>query len=207
MQYPSGIKTVKSTNEFRFKEKGSEFIAFVSPAESENEIAEILESKRKQFHTASHNCFAYKALPDIEKYSDDGEPSGTAGIRIFNALQHFELTNLIVVVTRYFGGVKLGVGPLGKAYYNAAIGVLESAQVILKKNFSKFDLTYNFEHSKTIHHFLNTYNCVIKENKFEQNPVISFLIEPDNIIRFEEDLKNSTKGSSKLNLVEEGLFI
>lgn len=207
MQYLSAIKTLKSQNEFRFKEKGSEFIAFAAPAETVEEAERILEGKRKQFYDATHNCYAYKIMTETEKYSDDGEPNGTAGIRIMNAIQHFELTNLIVIVTRYFGGTKLGVGPLGKAYYNSAHDVLEESKVIEKINYSQYDIIYNFEQSKTIHHFLNSYKCIIKENKFDTRPIISFLIKPENLSDFETDIKNATKGSTKINLIRNAIFV
>lgn len=207
MQYPSVIKTINSSNEFRFKEKGSEFIGFTSPVNSIDEAEEILTKKRKEFYDATHNCFAYKILPDIERYSDDGEPSGTAGIRILNAIQHFDLTNLIVVSTRYYGGKKLGVGPLGKAYYNSALGVLESLKIQEKENYSYFNLKYDFEHSKTVHHFLNSHQCIIKENTFEKGAVIFFLIKPHMVSDFESDIKNGTKGKAVLTLVEDGIYV
>lgn len=207
MEYPSLIKTLKKSSEFQFKEKGSQFIGFAEPCLSEEEAQHILEEKRKQFYDATHNCFAYNILPEVVKYSDDGEPNGTAGIRILNAIQHFELTNIIVIVTRYFGGTKLGVGPLGKAYYNAAYGSLDSAKTITKENYSLLNLIYDYEHSKTVHHFLSKYNCTIKENMFEQRPVISFLIQPASIDDFKSDIKNATKGSTKLKIVEENLFL
>ncbi|MDZ7765436.1 MAG: YigZ family protein [Melioribacteraceae bacterium] len=97
------------------------FIGYAAPCKNDEEAEQILEGKKKQYYDATHNCYAYKILPESIKYLDDGEPSGTAGIRILNAIQHFDLTNLIVISTRYFGGTKLGVGPLGKAYYNSAL--------------------------------------------------------------------------------------
>lgn len=207
MEFPEVIKTITKRNEFEFKEKGSRFIGFAAPCSSEEEAQKILEEKRKQFFDATHNCFAYFILPDVVKYSDDGEPNGTAGIRIFNAIQHFELTNLIVIVTRYFGGTKLGVGPLGKAYYNSAYGVLDSAKLISKENYSLFELEYDYEHSKTVHHFLDKHNCIIKENKFNQKPVISFLVKPSGIDKFKSDIVNATRGTGSIKIIEENLFI
>lgn len=207
MHIPSVIRTIKSSTEFRFKEKGSEFIGFASPVQNVKEAENILFTKKKEFYDATHTCYGYKIVPNIEKYSDDGEPSGTAGIRIINAIQHFDLTNLVVIVTRYYGGKKLGVGPLGKAYYNTAQSVLQSAKIISKENYSYIDLTYDFENSKTVHHFLNVHNCLIKQNKFEENAVISFLIKPEKISEFESDIKSATKGKIVLTLVEDGIYI
>lgn len=207
MEFPSSLKTIRYSNEFRFKEKGSEFIGFAAPCSSEEEAQNILSQKRKEFYDATHNCYAYSIAPGLVKYSDDGEPNGTAGIRILNAIQHFELSNLIVVVTRYFGGTKLGVGPLGKAYYNSAFGVLNSIKNILMENFSRMKIKYDFEHSKTIHHFLNKYNCLIKENGFEKKPTINFLVKPGDIDNFVEDIVNSTRGSSEVSLMEKNILV
>lgn len=207
MEFPSSLKTIKTSNEFRFKEKGSEFIGFAAPCNSEEIAQSILEQKRKEFYDATHNCYAYSISPGIIKYSDDGEPSGTAGIRILNAIQHFELSDLIVVVTRFYGGTKFGVGPLGKAYYNSAYGVLDSSKIIVMGNYSIMKIKYDFEHSKTIHHFLNKYNCLIKENGFENKPTINFLVKPENIDNFINDIVNAKRGSSETSLLEKNIFI
>jgi len=207
MEFPSSLKTIKYSNEFRFKEKGSEFIGFAAPCNSEETAHKILNQKRKEFYDATHNCYAYSIVLGLVKYSDDGEPNGTAGIRILNAIQHFELSNLIVVVTRYFGGTKLGVGPLGKAYYNSAYGVLDSSKIIMMNNYSIMKIKYDFEHSKTIHHFLNKYNCLIKENGFDNKPTINFLIKPEIIEYLENDIKNATRGSSEISLMEKNIFV
>ncbi|KUG25254.1 protein co-occurring with transport system [hydrocarbon metagenome] len=207
MEFPSSLKTIKYSNEFRFKEKGSEFIGFAAPCNSEETAHKILNQKRKEFYDATHNCYAYSIVPGFIKYSDDGEPNGTAGIRILNAIQHFELSNLIVVATRYFGGTKLGVGPLGKAYYNSAYGVLKSSEMILMKNYSIMKIKYDFEHSKTIHHFLNKYNCLIKENGFEKKPTINFLVKPEDKDNFVNDIVNSTRGSSEISMIEKNIFV
>lgn len=207
MELPVSIKTIKSSYEFQFKEKGSLFVGYASPCAKEEEAGQILEEKKKQYYDATHNCYAYKVLPESIKYSDDGEPSGTAGIRILNAIQHFDLTNLIVISTRYFGGTKLGVGPLGKAYYNSAFGTLKDAKIVKQINYSLFVLYYDFEFTKSAHHFLNLHNCIIKENGFDERPSITFLIKPKNVTSFEEDLRNASKDRCKLKKIEENLFL
>lgn len=207
MELPDSIKTIKSSYEFQFKEKGSLFIGYASPCNNEEEAEQILEEKKKQYYDATHNCYAYKILPESIKYSDDGEPSGTAGIRILNAIQHFDLTNLIVISTRYFGGTKLGVGPLGKAYYNSALGTLKDAKIITKTNYSLFILYYDFEFTKSAHHFLNLHSGIIKENGFDERPTITFLIKPQDFLFLKEDIKNASKDRCSLKKIEENLFL
>ncbi len=207
MQFPEKIKTIKKTGEFRFKEKGSLFIGYAAPCSSIEDADEILNEKKKEFYDATHNCYAYKLIGDQIKYSDDGEPSGTAGIRILNAIQHFDLVNLIVISTRYFGGTKLGVGPLGKAYYNSANGVLEEIMKITKVNYSMYELHYEFDFTKSAHHFLNLYNCIIQESTFKTRPIISFLIKPADIESFKKDIKNASRDSCTLVKVRENLYL
>lgn len=205
--YPNEIKTIKAAHEFQFKEKGSQFIGFASPCENEEEALGILEDRKKKFYDATHNCYAFKVMPEHFKYSDDGEPNGTAGIRILNAIQHFDLINLIVVATRYYGGTKLGVGPLGKAYYNSAFGVLSEMKIIKKVNFSLYELHYDFEFTKSAHHFLSTYECVIKDNSFDQRPIISFLIKPDNTVDFKTDIKNASRNRALVKKIKENHYL
>lgn len=112
------------------KIKGSKFLGFAFPISDKKEAEDILEKHRKKYYDATHICFAYSIGLDNEifRYSDDGEPSGTAGKPIYQAIKHFELKNILVIVTRYFGGTKLGVGPLARAYYDAAFDVLNVAE-------------------------------------------------------------------------------
>lgn len=122
--------TVAKEFSIEIKIKGSKFLGFVFPVSHKKEAEDILEKHRKKYYDATHNCFAYSIGLDNEifRYSDDGEPSGTAGKPIFQAIKHFELKNILVIVTRYFGGTKLGVGPLARAYYDAAFDVLNVAE-------------------------------------------------------------------------------
>lgn len=122
--------TVAKEFSIEIKIKGSKFLGFVFPISDKKEAEDILEKHRKKYYNATHNCFAYSIGLDNEifRYSDDGEPSGTAGKPIFQAIKHFELKNILVIVTRYFGGTKLGVGLLARAYYDAAFDVLNVAE-------------------------------------------------------------------------------
>lgn len=165
------IKTIKNNSEFKFKEKGSLFLSKSFALNDEKSAEEILLKLKKEFYDATHHCYAYKlnnaVSSDIIKYSDDGEPSGTAGIRILNAIDHAGLTNCMVIVIRYFGGTKLGVGPLGKAYYNAAIGVLDSSGIIVKKPSFKITLSCTFPLLNLAHRVLAQYDAKILNTVYE----------------------------------------
>ena len=113
-----------------YKEKGSKFIALALPAGSVEEVKTHLERVRKQYHDARHHCYAYKIGHDQPeyRYNDAGEPSGTAGKPIYGQIESFGLSNLLIVVVRYFGGVKLGTGGLIQAYRAAARDALEQSE-------------------------------------------------------------------------------
>jgi uncharacterized YigZ family protein len=124
--------TIQQATESLFKEKGSKFIAFAYPIANEQDIKEKLEELRKEYYDATHHCYAYilgKEKKNL-RANDDGEPNGTAGLPILGQIKSKNLTNVLVVVVRYFGGTKLGASGLVSAYKTAAMQVLEQAQVI-----------------------------------------------------------------------------
>ncbi len=194
------IRTVIDFSEFKFKEKGSLFMGQSFEVTNEDEFDEIKTKIKKDYYDATHHCFAYKLLDGTFKYSDDGEPNGTAGIRIYNAIQHYELINTLVFVIRYFGGIKLGVGPLGKAYYHAAIGVLKNAEIKKLDKHVKIEIKYNFEYSSTIHYLLNKFNAKILENNFEQIPSMISMIKPKYLSELKRNLIE--KSNDKIKVLE-----
>jgi uncharacterized YigZ family protein len=117
-----------------YKEKGSRFIAIALPVESVEDIKPLLDRVRKEYHDARHHCYAYKVGKDQPEYrlNDDGEPSGTAGKPIFGQIESFNMTNILIVVVRYFGGIKLGTGGLIQAYRAASRDALTNSRVVTK---------------------------------------------------------------------------
>ena len=168
MKYPDHIITIDDFNEFSLKEKNSLFTGQVYHCENENEASKILSEVKKKFYDATHHCYAYKFIDGKFKYSDDGEPNGTAGIRILNALEHFNLTNVIVIVIRYYGGTKLGVGPLGKAYYNAAFNVLDKTKRLTKYHYQKLTIKAGFNYTDLVHRILAKYQAIIVNTEYKE---------------------------------------
>ena len=207
MQKIEPINTINRSFETKFKEKGSLFIGQVYPVQTQEEALKILENIKKQYYDATHHCYAYKFNNGAFKYSDDGEPSGTAGIRILNAIEHFELTNLLAIVIRYFGGVKLGVGPLGKAYYNSAFATLESAQIIRKKPYRKIFITAKFSHLSNVHRLLANYNAIINNTSYDDAPHFDCLLEINNAQQFQNELTETLKGDVVIKQSDEILYI
>ncbi len=151
-------KTLESPAEGTYREKGSRFIAFGYPVQNEEEIRNILASLRKKYHDARHHCYAYRLGPAGESYrvNDDGEPSGTAGKPIYGQILSNNLTHVLVVVVRYFGGTLLGTGGLITAYRSATAEMISHARVIVRFVEVKVRLLFPYD-------MLNTVMKILKE--------------------------------------------
>ncbi|MFZ0471796.1 MAG: YigZ family protein [Bacteroidales bacterium] len=135
MLFSDTYKTIAAESKGLFKDRGSRFIAIARPVSSQEEIKTILEELRREYHDARHHCYAWMLSPDRQAWrvNDDGEPSGTAGRPIMGQINSRELTNVLVVVIRYFGGTLLGVSGLINAYRSATEDALTNAMVIEKQ--------------------------------------------------------------------------
>lgn len=201
------IKTIIHSNEFKFKEKGSTFIGTAFPAQTISEAEEILDTIKKQYYDATHNCYAYKIHTEGEKYSDDGEPNGTAGIRILNGINKFELTNLIVISTRYYGGTKLGVGPLGKAYYDSAFGVLNESKIISLTEYHQIKLSFDYNLLSPVHKLLSDFKVRNIENKYDPNPIIECMLLRGDEEKFKERLIEMTNAQANIHFTMNFRFL
>ncbi len=156
-------KTILSpSSEILFKEKNSKFFGYAIPVNSEEEIKSHLEKLRKQHFGAGHFCYAYQLGIETLQFraNDDGEPSNSAGMPIYGQIQSFGLTNVLVVVVRFFGGVKLGVGGLISAYKTAAQMALEEAEIIEKTIDTHFQISFDYKN-------INKVMRIIKEKNLE----------------------------------------
>ncbi len=124
-------KSIAAPSEGLFKDNGSRFISFACPVESEEQVKETVSSLRREYHDARHHCFAYRIGFDglLWRASDDGEPSGSAGRQILGQIDSAALSDILVVVVRYFGGIKLGIPGLIRAYRSATADALASAEI------------------------------------------------------------------------------
>ncbi|WP_295336766.1 YigZ family protein [Flavobacterium sp.] len=145
--------------EILYKEKNSKFYGYAFPVTSEEEIKVHLEQLRKQHYGAVHFCYAFQLGTDTLYYraNDDGEPSNTAGMPIYGQIQSFGLTNIVVVVVRFFGGIKLGVGGLISAYRTAAQMVLQEAEIVEKTIDIHYKIAFDYKN-------MNKVMRIIKEN-------------------------------------------
>lgn len=138
--------TIAKASEGIFKDKGSKFLAYAYPVESEDEIKEYVQALKKEHFSARHHCFAWRLGADkaLFRANDDGEPSSTAGKPILGQIQRLDLTNILVVVVRYFGGTLLGVSGLINAYREAAIAALDAAEIVEKLVEVKFWVGFDY---------------------------------------------------------------
>jgi uncharacterized YigZ family protein len=146
MLFEDEYKTIGKKSEGTFKDRGSKFIALVYPVSTENDAKQILNTVRKEYHDACHHCYAYRIGYDklLWRANDDGEPSGTAGKPIYNQILSKDLTDIIIIVVRYFGGTLLGVPGLINAYKSATIDALGKAAIITKTVNDIYEIVYDY---------------------------------------------------------------
>ncbi len=207
MKYPNQIKTVSGTFECKLKEKKSVFTAQIFPIKDTKEAEEFIKSVKKNFYNASHHCYAFKLTDGTEKNSDSGEPSGTAGIKIKNAIEHFEMNNVLIVIIRFFGGIKLGTGPLGKAYYNAAVKVIEKSKIEIKYLYQIVKIKSEFEYSNLVYQILSGYGSKIINSSFKTQAEFDCLVIPENLDKIRSELVEKSGGKVKYKAFSEYLYI
>ena len=146
MMESDSYSTIKSSSQGIYKEKGSWFIAFAFPVTYQDEIKPIIDKTRKEHHEARHHCYAYMIGHErlIWRVNDDGEPSGTAGRPILGQINSSGLTNILIVVSRYFGGTLLGVSGLINAYRSAAASSIDNAEIIVRTLQDFYEITYPY---------------------------------------------------------------
>ncbi len=159
------------SEEVLYKEKNSKFFGYAFPIFSEDEAKEILDDLRKQHHSARHWCYAFQIGTEkiYFRANDDGEPSNSAGMPIYGQIQSFEITNVLVVVVRYFGGVKLGVGGLISAYRTAAQMALEVSEIVEKTIDIHYLVTFDYKNMNKVMRVIKEKNLDIVSQKMEMN--------------------------------------
>ncbi|MDJ1483277.1 YigZ family protein [Cytophagaceae bacterium YF14B1] len=161
--------TIAAPSEGLYKEKGSKFLAFAYPARTEDEVKDHLTQLRKTYFDARHHCYAYILGADKTKYraNDDGEPNHSAGDPILGQIRSRNLTDVLVVVVRYFGGIKLGVSGLIQAYRTSASEALETAQIIEKIVMMPFSIQFTYEQMNQVMKLLKDYDAEILSQDFQ----------------------------------------
>lgn len=191
-------KTIETTSEGIYKDKGSKFLSFAIPVNSVNEIKEILKTYRKQFFDARHICYAYLLGVENREFraNDDGEPSGTAGRPILGQINSNRLTNILVIVVRYFGGTLLGTSGLITAYKEATANAIENAQIVEKMVEENIVVKFEYPLMNAVMKIVKDLDASVVRQQFE----LDCLLE----VRIRKQLYETMK--EKLNDIE-GIII
>ncbi|NWF50016.1 MAG: YigZ family protein [Ignavibacteriaceae bacterium] len=206
MKESKPYKTISSESHFTQKEKGSTFLGLAFPVTSLDDFAKFHSELKKKYFDATHICYAFRLMDNTSKFSDDGEPSGTAGKRILNAIYSQNLFNVALFVVRYFGGTKLGVGLLGKTYSECASETLNAAKIKEMHPFLNLEVISGFEFSNTIHHLVETLNAKIIKIEYLDKIHLKILIDPKKEADLRKRLFEATSGTIKINSDEKIIF-
>ncbi|MCG6187632.1 IMPACT family protein [Maribellus maritimus] len=185
-------KTIGNSNEGYFKDKGSKFLSYAFPVHSEEEIKEHLNRLKKEHHSARHHCYAWRLGTEEITFraNDDGEPSSTAGKPILGQLQSFEVTNILIVVVRYFGGTLLGVSGLINAYKSAAADVLSKTKIVTKTIERRYQLHFNYPVLNDVMNIIKQENFTILNTKFEIDCLLDFSVRKSEAEKAEQIFRN-----------------
>ena len=171
------MKTIAKPYQSTIDIKKSKFICRLYPAQNEKEAKEIISKISEEFKDATHNCSAY-LVSDGEGYDDNGEPGGTAGRPMLNVLKKNNLENSVAVVTRYFGGIKLGAGGLVRAYSKSVLETLAVAEIVEMEAYELFKITFNYQDIKSIDNDIRTENLQITSKEYDS--LVKYSIATEN---------------------------
>lgn len=202
MLFSDTYLTLKQNSEGLFKDRGSKFIGFAFPVRTEVEIKEILQNLRKEHHGARHHCYAWRLGPDKQAYraNDDGEPNNSAGKPILGQIQSNDLTDVLIVVVRYFGGTLLGVGGLINAYREAAAEAIKNNIIIEKHVLFEYSIDFEFIQMNEVMKLLKDLETKIISQDFNEKCKILFYISKQNSTVLIE--KIAKLNSIKLNYIK-----
>ena len=197
--------TLKEYGEAEFVINKSKFIAYAKRVETEEEARLFLAEIKKKHYDATHNCSAYiikqENSSEINKADDDGEPSGTAGKPILEVLKRNELVNSIVIVTRYFGGIKLGSGGLIRAYGKAASLGISAAKIVMRSLYSNMEVTIDYELLGKLENDLKNY--LVGEKIFSDNVKVYVFVNKEDEEKFIKEIEAITSAKAIVNKIEE----
>ena len=185
------MKTIKKPVEASINIKKSNFIARIFPVKNKEQTNNIIKEISTKYADARHNCTAY-ILSDSRGYDDDGEPSGTAGKPMINVLEKNQLSNIVVIVTRYFGGIKLGAGGLVRAYSNAVLTALEDAEIVNMEPFNIYEVIIDYQNIKDIEAAFRKYKLHLIKKDYSQQVSYFIASNNDDIINSLEEKFNSS---------------
>ncbi len=194
--------TIEDVVQKELIEKKSKFIATIIRVNSEEEAAQKIIEIKKKYIDARHNVFAYRIIDGSERFSDDGEPSGTAGVPILDILRGEKLKNVLLVVTRYFGGILLGTGGLVRAYSSVAKEVILASKKIEMKFCIEYELLVDYNYHNAINYYCKNNDVIIKKVTYSQNVCINVIFEKKDELRIVKELREITNRQIILKLID-----
>ena len=187
--------TIKNEASAEFEEKRSLFIGHARPVKTEEEAAEFIKEKKKEYADATHNVFGYIIKNGIcARYSDDGEPQGTAGMPVLDTIRKSGVSDACVVVTRYFGGILLGAGGLVRAYAHGAKIALEAAEIITYEQYTVLSVKCNYSDYQKIQPLFFKSGAVIDDTDFGESVAITLAVKDEVVSGLTEKIRESTSG-------------
>ena len=201
---PNDYKTIKGTEVSEFEVDKSVFITTAKHVESEEEALTFIDEIREKYKDATHNCTAYiiNEKPEIKRYNDDGEPQGSAGLPMLSVLEKEEVTNVAVVVTRYFGGKLLGKGGLIRSYTKGVADTV-GPNALYKRDYLRVELILSYNILGQIENYLNEEKYQVINKSYTDEASFEIYVRIDKFDKFYEDLVNMTSANIKINKKEE----
>lgn len=193
------MKSIKELTTYQWEIKKSTFITTLIPCDDEQKAKEIIAKHQEKYHDATHNCVAY-IINNSMRFDDDGEPNKTAGMPMLNVLQKQELTNIIAIVTRYFGGIKLGAGGLTRAYTRSVSDAIKEATIIEKQLVPRYLITVEYHFANKIEHLLNSRNVPIISKDYGNDVTFECHIKDQSLL---EEIQNYTNNNYLAEFVQE----
>lgn len=195
---------ILNTSSATYVEKKSKFIATITPIFSVSDAENFYKDMKKQYYDARHNVFAYTINFDnpIEKYSDDGEPSLTAGFPIMKTIQGYNLSNVFICVTRYFGGILLGTGGLVKAYTEASKLAIENSNIISVSKYTNINILCDYDNFNQIKYFFSKYGLIYKID-YTDKVLLDIFIKQDQLEKITDEYINLTNNNYPIKKINE----
>lgn len=200
-------KTVLENASDEFVEKRSRFIGYCKPVKSEQEAIDFINEKRSEHWNATHNVYAYSLREgNIKRYSDDGEPSGTAGMPVLDVIVKNEIFDVVVVVTRYFGGVLLGTGGLVRAYSHGSKIAVEAAKPVIMQNCLVCEARCAYNQYGKVSSLIIGVGAAVDDTVYESDVLVKFHIKPDLLGTLNKKLADATSGGVTVEQKDEQYF-
>ena len=194
-----GYRTIKKPNNITFTERRSEFISYLCPVHTNDEAVAFINEIKSLHRKATHNVYAYILRDNnITRYSDDGEPQGTAGVPVLDILQKNELTDICCVVTRYFGGILLGGGGLVRAYSTSAKLAVEDAEIMDMCECYRISFSMDYNLYSKVAYFLPQYEVKELSSKFEDNIFLELLVKEEHFEPLKAKLTDVSNGKIEI---------